>query len=59
MNQWPGTYREPWLPPVGRGRVGTRLVRGLLWALLLTFMISVLLFIALTVFRAAPPNYIF
>lgn len=43
MNQWPETYRDPWLPPAERGRVGTRLVRGLLWSVLLLVVILALL----------------
>jgi hypothetical protein len=56
MNQWPGTYRDPWLPPAGRGRVGTRLVRGLLWAAVLIAVISVLAFAATHIGLPAPSD---
>ena len=35
-----------------RGKPGPRLVRGLLWALLAVLLISVLLFLALSVFAS-------
>lgn len=41
---WGWFYREPPLPPAERGRPWPRLVRGLLWALLAIFIISILAF---------------
>ncbi len=43
---WPWFYRDHSLPPAGRGRPGPRLVRGLLWALVAVFIISVLVLAA-------------
>ena len=48
---WGWFYRDPPLPPAGRGRLGTRLARGLLWAALAIFVMSVLIFAA---FQCAP-----
>lgn len=40
---WPWHERDI-LPPEGRGRPGQRLARGLLWAIVAIFVISILVF---------------
>ena len=44
MMPWSGNYDYPALPSADGGRPWPRLVRGLLWAIVATFVISVLSF---------------
>ena len=45
MEQWPESYRESQLTRAERGHPFARLVRGLLWAIVAIFAISILAFV--------------
>ncbi len=45
MEQWPEQFRASRLAQTERGRPFARLVRGLLWAIVAIFVISILAFV--------------